>query len=106
MHHKIYPPARRAIKDIWKDTDEQWGEDQANAYIHGLHGTVQKLADNRMIWRPVTHPGVQGVYFARYEHHYLSFREFSDGCLGVISVLHENMNLPICLSEDLEEADE
>jgi plasmid stabilization system protein ParE len=106
MPHKIYLPARRAIKEIWKYTNEQWGEEQANAYVHGLHSTVQKLADNRMIWRPVTHPGVQGVYFARYEHHYLFFRELSDGGLGVISVLHENMDLPIRLSEDLEEAEE
>lgn len=106
MPHKIYPPAKRAIKDIWKYTVDQWGEDQANVYIHGLHGTIQKLAENRMIWRQLTHPGVQGVYFARYEHHYLFFRELSDGCLGVISVLHENMNLPFRLCEDLDEADE
>ena len=43
-----------------------------------------------------------GVFFIRYQHHYLFFRELSDGTLGVISILHENMDIPARLRDDSE----
>ena len=54
-----------------------------------------------MVWREVRHDQITGVYFTRYEHHYLFFRELSDGRLGIISVLHERMDLPNRLIDDL-----
>ena len=44
--------------------------------------------------------------FIRYEHHYLLFREFSDGRLGVISVLLENMDIPSRLRDDQDATDQ
>lgn len=106
MRHKVYPPAARSIKGIWKYTADKWGEDQADAYVHGLYATLDKLAENRMIWRSVNHPRATGVYVARYERHYLFFRALSDGCLGVVSVLHESRDIPSRLREDLDETDQ
>lgn len=47
---------------------------------------------------------MQGIslYFVRYERHYVFFRELSDDGIGVISILHESMDLPRRLREDLE----
>jgi plasmid stabilization system protein ParE len=41
-----------------------------------------------------------GIWFVHHEHHYLFFRELSDGHVGIISILHENMDLPARLRED------
>jgi hypothetical protein len=30
----------------------------------------------------------------RYEHHYVFFRELSKNVLGIVNVLHENMEIP------------
>ena len=103
MSHQIYPQARRAISDIWKYTNKQWGETQANAYVRGLDKCFKEAADNRMTWRRLVHPQIQGINFIRYEHHYLFFRELKNGNLGLVSVLHKNMNLPHRLHEDLNE---
>lgn len=43
----------------------------------------------------------RSAYFGRYEHHYVFFRELKNGDLGVMSILHERMNLPVRLKEDL-----
>jgi plasmid stabilization system protein ParE len=45
---------------------------------------------------------LSGVYFIRHQHHYVFFRELSSGELGVISILHENMDIPARLREDSE----
>jgi len=105
MRHRIYPHAQRAIKEIWKYTDRRWGEDQANAYVRGLYQVFENVANNPTIWHPVKHADLPGIYFIRYEHHYLFFREFSDGRLGVISVLHENMDIPGRLRDDQDASD-
>jgi plasmid stabilization system protein ParE len=44
---------------------------------------------------------VKGIFFIRYEHHYVFFRELSKGVLGVVNVLHESMDIPNRLREDL-----
>ena len=103
MRHKIHPAAREAIKNIWLYTQQTWGEDQANAYIRGLYDAVQQVAENKMLWRPVPHQHAEGVFFTRYKHHYIFFRELSRGRLGVVSVLHEKMNIPIRLKNDIEQ---
>jgi plasmid stabilization system protein ParE len=48
---------------------------------------------------------LKGVYFFRHRHHYVFFRELSKKRLGVISVLHEKMDIPARLREDAERAD-
>jgi hypothetical protein len=40
------------------------------------------------------------VAVVRSQHHYIFFRELSQGILGVISILHENMDIPSRLKED------
>lgn len=63
---------------------------------------LAKVAEKRLSWREL--PEMQGtsLYFVRYERHYVFFRELSGGVIGVISILHESMDLPRRLKEDLE----
>jgi hypothetical protein len=51
------------------------------------------------------HEEIAEIFFVRYEHHYVFFRELTKGVLGVVNVLHENMDIPDCLKEDLNHDD-
>ena len=74
--------------------------------MRGLYRAIEGIQNNRMVWREVRHEQIAGVYFVRYEHHYLFFRELADGRLGIISVLHKRMDLPNRLREDQHDAKE
>ena len=41
------------------------------------------------------------AYFARYERHVVFFRELSDKRIGMLTILHAAMDLPVRLDEDL-----
>lgn len=98
----IYPKARDRMLDIWSYTFETWGEKQANSYIESMEDFMNDLADNKYLWRPVPHDDLRHVYFTRYEHHFIFFREFKDNVIGIMSILHETMDIPVRLFDDIE----
>lgn len=103
----FYPSADAAQDRIWRDTVERWGESQAETYILGLHRHLQKLSVTPALWRalprPLTVPDDLDldIWFSRYEHHHIFFRKLSGGRIGIISLLHERMDLPVRLAGDL-----
>jgi len=102
MNAKIYQAAQARLHEIWDYTEQAWGEKQADAYVRSLVTAVDKARAERHRWRPLRDRSLPGVYFIRHKHHYIFFRELSDGALGVISILHENMDLPARLRDDVE----
>ena len=105
MRHKIYPPARRRLIEIWHYTDKTWGEKKADKYIRGLFEAIDKAASSKYLWRKVAHEEMGDIFFIRYGRHYIFFRELSNGVLGVVNVLHDSMDIPNRLKEDLSDAD-
>jgi len=103
MTVKIHPAARERLLQIWDYTDRQWGEQQADEYVNGLVAFAQALPSHRARWRPMRGRGFAGIWFIRHQHHYLFFRELSGGRVGILSILHENMDLPARLREDSEQ---
>ncbi len=103
MPVKIYKKARRQLIQIWHYTENTWGENQADSYIRGLHRAMENAAGNRLVWRPVIHDELKGVFFIRYKKHYIFFRELSHGELGILDVLHERMDIPSRLKDMIEE---
>ena len=101
MQLKIFPAARRRIIEIWHYTDKAWGEKQADKYVRGLYKAIDEAGSKKYLWRKIEHEDVKGIYFVRYAHHYIFFRELSREILGVINVLHESMDIPNRLKEDL-----
>ncbi len=103
----FYPPADAAQDCIWKDTIIQWGEAQAVTYITGLHAHLQKLSETKALWRRL--PSDLAVpadlkvqaFFSRYERHYLFFRELPSGKIGIMAILHDRMDIPVRLHEDM-----
>jgi plasmid stabilization system protein ParE len=101
MTHRIYPSAKERILEIWEYTEEKWGEEQADRYITGLFAELDEISSARFRWKPVREQGFESVYVARYRHHFIFFRELTGGVLGVISILHEVMDLPNRLHEEV-----
>ena len=100
MTYRFYSPADRQQDEIWDYTVEKWGEAQAIRYIEGLHIAIAQAAAGEIPWRRLMHPKLTGVCFIRYESHYIFFRELPNDVVGVISILHENMDLPSRLEDD------
>lgn len=103
MPVKIFAPARARLLEIWDYTEKTWGADQADTYLRGLAVAIDKAQHTRRLWRSVKDETLAGVYYFRYRHHLVFFRELSQGTLGIITVLHESMDLPERLREDFEE---
>ncbi|NML74519.1 type II toxin-antitoxin system RelE/ParE family toxin [Rhizobium sp. S-51] len=103
----FHPAADAALDRIWRDTAESWGEKQAAAYILGLHNHLERLCETKAIWRElpkdlITAAGLPGgIYVSRYRHHLMFFRGLPSGKLGVLSILHERMDIPTRLAEEL-----
>jgi toxin ParE1/3/4 len=97
---KFLPAAKNRLNEIWDYTERTWGVAQADRYVRGLVEAIHEVADGHRHWRPVLDEGLRGVYFIRYERHFIFFRSLSRDAIGVISVLHENMNIPMRLRVD------
>jgi toxin ParE1/3/4 len=102
MAAKIYRAASERILEVWDYTERTWGEAQADKYVTDLVEAINGAQGKRHQWRRLVDKALNGVYFIRHQHHYVFFRELSSGELGVISILHENMDIPARLREDSE----
>ncbi|HWL53676.1 MAG TPA: type II toxin-antitoxin system RelE/ParE family toxin [Chthoniobacteraceae bacterium] len=102
MQVRVFPIARERLLDIWQYTSEEWGDAQADDYVRGLMTAALALPTKRHLWRPVKERRLSGVYFFHHRHHYLFFKVLEEGALGILSILHENMNLPDRLRDDME----
>lgn len=105
--YAFYPAADASQDRIWRETVDRWGEDQATRYIRGLHTHLQRVSETRATWRRLPRSLVvptnlkSEAFFSRYEHHYIFFRTLPSGGIGIMSILHERMDLPVRLAEDL-----
>ena len=99
MSVRILPAARERLIQIWQYTSQTWDDEQADAYITGLIRSIEQLTENRGVWRTLEDLRFTGVFFVRIKRHYIFFRELSEGALGVITILHETMDLPGRLRE-------
>ena len=105
--YRFYPTADERQDEIWNYTLSQWGEKQAEKYIIELHEHINKLASNKLLWRSLPSNLVipqdlsLTVYFSHYSKYYIFFRELSDGVIGIMTILHETMDIPVRLKEDL-----
>lgn len=105
--YRFYPTADIRQDEIWDHTLSEWGEQQAEKYIVDLHSHLCKLADSKLLWHDLPTKLVVpndlsfSVYFSHYKKHYIFFRELSDGMIGIMTILHETMDIPVRLKEDL-----
>lgn len=106
--YRLYKTAQEALESIWFYSFKTWGETQADKYIFELYDCFEQLATKALVWRKIpaglcVPPDLdRQVYFSHHQHHYIFFRELDNEDVGIISLLHEKMDLPVRLAEDLQ----
>ncbi len=107
--YRFSPAADKRQDEIWEYTTEQWGENQAEEIPSGFARSPSKSCRQRnpmATASPTPDRTIDlnlSVFFSRYEKHYIFFRELSGNDIGVISILHGAMQVPVRLNEDLRE---
>jgi plasmid stabilization system protein ParE len=100
MAVRVLPSASGRLLEIWSYTEEKWDEEQADRYIRELTAAINALPRHPREWRPVRDRVLKGVFYVRHRHHYIFFRRLKQSDVGVISILHENMDIPSRLKDD------
>jgi len=103
MRYRFFPAADRRQDEIWDYTIGKWGERKAVEYIRGMHDAISNAADDKKLWRTIGRAGFEKVFYIRYGKHFIFFRVLTGGILGIISILHERMDIPARLKEDVDE---
>ncbi len=101
----FHPNADEQQIDIWLYTYQHWGEIQADKYIDGLHKHLTKVAKDVSLLRSFTKELIDNIKFFHYGRHYVFVKMGSASLAGkiqVLSILHDNMDVPTRLSEILE----
>ncbi len=104
----LYPRAKRELEDIWFSTKERWGEQQANNYIYELDARIQKAAVKQIPWRKLpgqVHLTGTNIFQIHYKRRYIFFKELKNGKIGVMTVLHDAMDIPHRLRSALKKMD-
>lgn len=101
MAVRIQQAASYRLDDIYRYTQERWGEAQADRYVTGLFDAFARIDTQGVTSRPVPAEfGVEGYVF-RYERYFVYWRRLANGDIGIVTVLHERMHQIGRLREDL-----
>lgn len=84
--------AGQRLDEIYVYIRDTWGEAQAETYVRELFACFDRIARRDQLWRAVPAEfGVDGFY-CRHAHHYIYWRQFTDGTVGIVTLLHERMH--------------
>ena len=90
--YRVQEAAGHRIDQIFRYTFDNWGKEQAEAYIHGLFKCFDAIAERRFPWRPIAAEFGVGGYVCRYERHFIYWRLLASGDIGIVTILHEKMH--------------
>ena len=89
---RIQEAASYRLDEIYRDTKDRWGAEQAERYIVGLFEAFDKIESHGVISKPIPAEfGVHGYVF-RFERHFVYWRRLSNGDIGIVTILHEQMH--------------
>lgn len=84
--------ASQRLDEIFAYTRDNWGADQAEAYIRGLFGCFDQIGRHEIVGRAIPAEfGVEGFYH-RHDRHYVYWRRLSRQRIGIVTILHERMH--------------
>jgi toxin ParE1/3/4 len=92
MKPLIFLPAASAdIDSIYDYTEENWGDEQAEAYAFGIRDICRTVASGARRGRQIS--GLKAGYLAlAYRSHFVIYRN-EDVQIVVVRILHQRMNL-------------
>lgn len=74
----FFSAANQRQDENWDYTVNEWGEEKAIRYIERLHKTIAEVAAGTFVRRQLAHVKLSGIYFIRYGHHFIFFRELPE----------------------------
>ncbi|MHA7879085.1 MAG: type II toxin-antitoxin system RelE/ParE family toxin [Saccharospirillum sp.] len=90
--YRVQRSAAARLREIFRYTNEQWGEAQARLYIEGLFNRFQEIADGEALSHPVPAEFEVNGYYSRYQKHVIYWKTLRSGHIGIVTVLHERMH--------------
>jgi plasmid stabilization system protein ParE len=89
---RIQEAASWRLDEIYRYTQDRWGEEQAERYITGLFEAFERIDSHGVVSRPVPAEfGVEGFFF-RCQRHFVYWKRLSNGDVGIVTILHERMH--------------
>jgi toxin ParE1/3/4 len=88
------------LREITRYTVKQWGEGECRAYIAELEQCTEALAKGAGVYNDMSelYPGLR---VAACGHHYIFCLPRADAPALVIAILHERMDIMVCLKARL-----
>ena len=86
----LRPKARKDLEGIWSYTDETWGEDQADSYIHDLDSGFRALAANPEKGRPCD--DIREGYRKHSVGKHIIFYRIAKKRIEIVRILHQRMD--------------
>jgi len=93
MHKiRLSEAARTDLIEIWSETFQEWGPDQADAYLDDIDRTLKGLIDNLRIGSDCSDllMGARRLITGRH----VAFYEIAESAIFVIRVLHQSTDMP------------
>jgi len=89
---RIQEAACLRLDEIYRYTRKQWGAMRAERYLKELFEAFDRIDRHQIVSRPIPAEfGVQGFFF-RHAKHVVYWRRLSNGGVGIVTLLHENMH--------------
>jgi toxin ParE1/3/4 len=92
MTYVLTPRARQDLADIWRYSNERWGEGRADAYVRQIAECCLRLSEGVLIGADVSSIR-SGYWKCRVGSHVLFYRPATDERLEIIRILHQRMDL-------------
>ena len=87
----LKPLARSDIKKIWQYTFENWGSNQADTYVSELGNSINSLANNPKLGRPIDN--IRSEYRLYQHRHHLIIYQIELSIIEVVRILGKNMDV-------------
>lgn len=88
----VQEAASYKIDEIYQYTLNKWGTEQADAYIAGLFDAFAKIETHAVFSRQIPVEFEVDGFFFKYEKHFVYWRYFKNGDIGIVTILHERMH--------------
>ena len=87
----IRPRARSDIKNIWRYTHKNWGEQQADNYTESLDLAINEMLENPEMGISIEHIR-KGYRLYHFKHHFVVYH-LTSSVIDIVRVLGESMNI-------------
>jgi toxin ParE1/3/4 len=88
------------LDEIFLYTRDRWGDEQAQSYSDGLFRAIDGIAQHTTLSRPIPAEFEVVGYYFRYQRHFVYWQRLSNGDIGIVSILHEQMHQVDRLRDD------